>query len=136
MKPQRGFFLFELAVALSLFLVALGIGMTAFSESQRLRRIQDRRSAARELVSLGLERARALDSTQIPAPGAKLNLGLPDALSTRLRGGVCELTRTVDTDNPALWRLRVEVRWPGKKESESGEIVVPAISFAERQAPQ
>ena len=131
-RPRRGVAMIELTVGLGVILVALSIGLVAFEQSVLARRTRERRDAARELVSLSLERARTLDRQALPKPGATMVMGVPKQLQARLPGASCELS-LADGQAPAIKRLHVEVRCPGLSKPESAdEIISLAPASAEK----
>lgn len=116
--------LFEMTVALFVLLVALGVGLTAWHSAAARNQAYARRAAAREAVTLALERVRALDTSAQPKPGQKLDLGLPPELIARLPGGRCEISASAVDGAPELRRVRAEVRWTGSRENQSSGIVL------------
>jgi hypothetical protein len=128
LRPRpRGIAIIELFVGLGVISVALTIGLLAFEQSLVARRFRDRRDAARELVTLSLERARALEATALPQDGATLELGVPRQLQSRLPGGSCVLS-FADSPSPELKRIHIEVRCRGLSAPETGEETVAVAS--------
>ncbi|MCY3023847.1 MAG: hypothetical protein NTW87_33125 [Planctomycetota bacterium] len=127
----RGIILMELAVALTVILVAIGVGITAWGRAVAGKAVHERRAAAREAVALSLERIRALDAALVLPAGQKADIGLPAQLARRLPGGRCELVVSPVSEARDLMRARVEVRWTGEKVPESGEIILRVPPAAE-----
>lgn len=125
LKKRAGLALVEMVVALSLILSAIGLGASAWAQAVNLRQLRDRRDAAREAVTAGLERVRALDNSRLPKSGEKLDIGFPKEFTTRLAGAHCMLTIAPVAEYDNLRRVRLEVEWKAGQ-VESGEIILPA----------
>lgn len=119
----RGVFMMELMVGLSVIMIALTIGLFAYEQSVLARRARGTRDAARELVSISLERVRAIDAAALPKPGAALDLGVPAYLQSQLAGATCSLNVS-DGPAPELKRIHVAVVCKGLAHPEMGEELI------------
>ena len=132
----RGFTLFEVGIVLVILMTASALGVSAFVSALAARKCQDRRAAARELVALSLERARALpaESGFLATPATGLALPLPEELSVRLRGARCLLFAKPSPLAPGLMRIQVEVHWSQTEGPEGGEIMLAPARSGNREA--
>jgi len=136
MRP-RGFTIVELTVALFVLLVAITVGMTAWSQALVNRTLYERRAAAREAVALTLERVRALELAALPQPGQQADVPLPQGLAPSLRNARCVLATEAVAGARSLVRVRVTVRWGPRDAVETGEALlrVPPADAAGRMPP-
>jgi type II secretory pathway pseudopilin PulG len=118
----RGIVLLEACVTLAIIAAAIALGISAWRQGTDYRRAYERREAAREAVTLALERLRSLDPAALPKAGS-VTIGLPPGYGARLPGGTCEVL--TKEEEGGLLRVRVEVRWTGAKGVESGETLLP-----------
>ena len=123
-----GVAMLELIIALSVLMVALGVGSTALTYSISLKKTRAKRDAAREAVGICLERLRTIDASALPSPSAgpeaTRELGIPPDLRQVLPGAKCLVAASSLPENKNLRRLRVEIRWPESNETECGEIIL------------
>lgn len=146
-SERRGFVLAEALVGLGVIALALSVGMAAWSQASLAGRLQEKRTAAREAINLGLERLRAMDARWFPLPGAKKDVELPPTLAKRLSGGACKVwTEAINDDSNRkrtiqLIRVHMEVSWSGTAEqggrgAEQGEIVLQFPTLTNPEARQ
>jgi Tfp pilus assembly protein PilE len=117
-RPKSGMAFLELIIALTVFAMALGIGLTAYSQALVARRQQACREAGREAVVLALERVRAFPASNFPTVGSKMELGLPSELADRLPSASCQLS--IAPEAGGLVRASIEVHWKGANRPETG----------------
>jgi hypothetical protein len=130
-KSHAGFMFLELIIGIMVLMTALSIGLMAYNQSVASRRLRERRDAAREAVTLMLERLRAFNAAALPKPGESLDLGVPPHLTSALSGATCTLK--ISSMEPAtLVRAHVELRCAGLSTPESGEAVLNAAALPVR----
>ena len=126
MRLRRGMLLFEVIVALAVLMTALSIGLAALGQASAAKKLQAQREAAREALTLALERIRVLAPEAFPKAGEKKDLGLPPLFASRLPGGNCLLSTSAPGQSGVV-RARVEVTWRnlrGGEDCEAGEVLL------------